>query len=133
MFSPLSPAADTAPLELNPDAAPLPTTAEHPKTVGLHGDKIEDPFFWLREKTNPAVLDHLKAENAYTAAVMAPFKPFESSLYTEMLGRIKQTDESAPYLQRGYWLYQRTEEGKQYRVLCRKKGSSPPPKRSSST
>ena len=124
MFSPLSPAADApAPLRLNPAAAPIPVTAEHPKIVGLHGDKIDDPFFWLREKSNPAVLDHLKAENAYTAVVMAPFKPFETTLYDEMLGRIKQTDESAPYLQRGYWLYQRTEEGKQYRVLCRKKGS----------
>ncbi len=114
-------AADTSPV-LNPDAATPPTTERRPKTVGLHGDKIEDPYFWLREKTNPAVIDHLKAENAYTAAVMAPFKPFEDGLYKEMLGRIKQTDVSAPYFQRGYWLYQRTEEGKQYRVLCRKKG-----------
>ncbi len=115
-------AAD-APLALNPDAAKAPDTERRPKTVGLHGDKIEDPYFWLREKETPAVIDHLKAENAYTAAVMAPFKPFEDALYHEMLGRIKQTDVSAPYLQRGYWLYQRTEEGKQYRVLCRKKGA----------
>ena len=135
MFSPLSnaPAADEptpapspaagTPLLLNPAAAQPPVTEQRPKTVGLHGDKIEDPFFWLREKGTAAVLDHLKAENAYTAAVMAPFKPFEGTLYHEMLGRIKQTDESAPYLQRGYWLYQRTVEGKQYRVLCRKPGT----------
>ena len=69
------------------------------------------------------MLAHLKAENAYTAAVMAPFKPFEDALYHEMLGRIKQTDVSAPYLQRGYWLYARTEEGKQYPILCRKHGA----------
>lgn len=132
MTSPLSLAADPPaapapavgqPLVLNPDAAVPPVTEQRPRTVGLHGDKIEDPFFWLREKGTPAVLDHLKAENAYTAAVMAPCKPFESALYQEMLGRIKQTDVSAPYLQRGYWLYQRTEEGKQYRVLCRKPGT----------
>ena len=115
-------AADASPV-LDPDAAKPPVTERKPKVVGLHGDKIEDPYFWLREKTNPAVIDHLKAENTYTAAVMAPFKPFEDSLYKEMLGRIKQTDVSAPYFQRGYWLYQRTEEGKQYRVLCRKKGT----------
>ena len=54
---------------------------------------------------------------------MAPFKPFEDALYHEMLGRIKQTDTSAPYLQRGYWLYARTEEGKQYPILCRKHGT----------
>ena len=122
MIPPLAAASSDAPLSLNPDAAKAPMTERQPKIVGLHGDKIEDPYFWLREKTNPAVIDHLKAENAYTAAVMAPFKPFEDALYHEMLGRIKQTDVSAPYLQRGYWLYRRTEEGKQYPVLCRKKG-----------
>ena len=115
--------APPAPPVLNPDAARPPETARHPKTVGLHGDKIEDPYFWLREKSNPAVIDHLKAENTYTAAVMNPFKPFEEGLYQEMLGRIKQTDTSAPYPQRGYWLYQRTEEGKQYPILCRKQGA----------
>ncbi len=123
MISFLSAAAVAAPPTLDPDAAKAPAAARRPKTVGLHGDKIEDPYFWLREKTDPAVIDHLNAENAYTAAVVAPFKPFEDALYQEMLGRIKQTDVSAPYLQRGYWLYQRTEEGKQYRVLCRKQGT----------
>ena len=108
---------------LDPAAAKPPVAERKPKIVGLHGDKIEDPYFWLREKENPKLIEHLKAENAYTAAVMAPFQVFEDSLYREMLGRIKQTDVSAPYLQRGYWLYQRTEEGKQYPIYCRKKGS----------
>ncbi len=108
---------------LDPAAAPAPVTERRPKTVGLHGDKLEDPYFWLREKKSPAVLAHLKAENDYTAAVMAPFKPFEDALYKEMLARIVQTDTSAPYLQRGYFLYVRTEEGKQYPIVCRKHGT----------
>ena len=117
----LSQAAE--PPRLDPNAAPAPEAPRKPKIVGLHGDKVDDPYFWLREKENPEVLAHLKAENAYTAAVMAPFDAFEDSLYQEMLGRIKQTDVSAPYPQRGYWLYQRTEEGKQYPIYCRKKGN----------
>src|SRR5947209_7666161 len=115
--------APTHSATLDPEIAKPPLASTKPKTVGLHGDKIEDPYFWLREKENPEVLAHLKAENAYTAAVMAPFQALEDSLYREMLGRIKQTDVSAPYLQRGYWLYERTEAGKQYRIRCRKKGS----------
>ncbi|MBA2242841.1 MAG: S9 family peptidase [Chthoniobacterales bacterium] len=114
-------AADQTVPSLDPNAAKPPVAARKPKIVGLHGDKTEDPYFWLREKDNPELLAHLKAENAYTAAVMAPFQAFEDSLYREMLGRIKQTDVSAPYPQRGYWLYQRTEEGKQYPIYCRKK------------
>ncbi|MBV9997663.1 MAG: S9 family peptidase [Verrucomicrobia bacterium] len=116
-------AAADPPPSLDPNAAKPPVAERRPRTVGLHGDKIEDPYFWLREKDSPAVLAYLKAENAYTGAVMAPFKSFEHSLYREMLGRIKQTDVSAPYQQRGYWHYQRTEEGKQYPLLCRKKGT----------
>ena len=116
------PATGANPLVLNPDAARPPVAARKPKTVGLHGDKLPDPYFWLREKDNPAVLAHLKAENTYTAAVMAPFKGTEDALYNEMLGRIKQTDVTVPYPQRGYWLYARTEEGKQYPIYCRKKG-----------
>ncbi len=109
--------------QLDPKAAAPPTAEKNPKVVGLHGDKLTDNYFWLREKENPKVIDYLKAENAYTGAVMAPYKRFEESLYGEILGRIKQTDETAPYPQRGYFLYSRTEEGKQYPILCRKKGS----------
>ncbi len=109
--------------QLNPKAATPPAAELKPKTVGLHGDKLTDNYFWLREKENPKVIDYLKAENAYTEAVMGPFKKFEDSLYAEMLGRIKQTDDTPPYPQRGYFLYSRTEEGKQYPILCRKHGS----------
>lgn len=107
--------------QLDPAAATPPLAARKPKVVGLHHDKIEDAYFWLREKSNPEVIKYLKAENAYTAAVMSPFQALEDSLYREMLGRIKQTDVSAPYWQRGYWLYVRTEEGKQYPIFCRRK------------
>ncbi len=121
-LAPTAPATP-APLSLDPHAAKPPVTERRPKIVGLHGDRIEDPYFWLREKGDPAVLAHLKAENAYTAAVTAPLKGLEKRLYDEIIGRIQQTDTSAPYRQRGYWLYSRTEEGKQYRILCRKQGS----------
>ncbi len=121
------PAPDAAtgsnPLALDPNAAKPPVTERKPKIVGMHGDKLPDPYFWLREKDNPAVIEHLKAENTYTAAVMAPFKAFEDKLYHEILSRTKQTDVTVPYPQRGYWLYARTEEGKQYPILCRKKGN----------
>ena len=52
---------------------PLPPAAKKaPKELTAHGDKRTDNYFWLREKENPAVIEHLKAENAYTDAVMKP-------------------------------------------------------------
>lgn len=88
-----------------------------------HNATVVDDYFWLRDKSNPEVIQFLKEENAYTEAVTAGLKPFEAALYKEMLGRIKQTDLSVPERRGGYYYYTRTEEGKQYPINCRKKGS----------
>ena len=68
-----------------------------PRTITLHGETLEDPYFWLREKENPAVRTYLEAENEYAAQVMAPLDALASSLYDEMLARIQEDDTSAPY------------------------------------
>jgi oligopeptidase B len=92
-----------------------------------HGATVIDNYFWLREKTNPEVIHYLEAENAYTEALTKDLKPFEGALYKEMLGRIKQTDLSVPYRRGTYFYYSRTEEGKQYPIQCRRKGSMEAP------
>jgi oligopeptidase B len=100
-----------------------PMTEKKPKTTNIHGDVLVDDFFWLREKSNPAVIEHLNAENAYTDAVMKPTASLQEKLYNEMLSHIKQTDVNVPYRWNGYYYYTRTEEGKQYPIYCRKQGS----------
>ena len=100
-----------------------PVAQKRPRETRIHGYTLTDDYFWLREKTSPEVLAHLESENAYTEAVMAPTKALQETLYAEMLGRIQQTDLSVPARSGGYWYYSRTEEGKQYPVLCRRKGS----------
>jgi len=94
-----------------------------PKTTNIHGTTLVDDYFWLREKTNPAVLAHLQAEDAYTQTVMKPTEALQEKLYKEMLSHIKQTDTNVPYRSGNYFYYTRTEEGKQYPIFCRKKGS----------
>ena len=101
---------------------PLPPSApriEHCEQ--RHGETIVDYYFWLREKSNPAVLKYLEAENAYTAAVTKHLQPFVEKLYNEMLDRIKQTDLSVPVRRGNYFYYSRTEQGKQYPIQCRRK------------
>ena len=103
---------------------PQPPMAEKkPKETKIHGETLVDDFFWLREKENPKVLEHLKAEDAYTQAFMKPTEALQEKLYKEMLSHIKQTDANVPYRRDGYFYYTRTEEGKQYPIFCRKKGS----------
>ena len=98
-------------------------TEKKPKTTNIHGTTLVDDYFWLREKTNPAVLAHLQAEETYTQQVMKPTEPLQEKLYKEMLSHIKQTDTDVPYRSGNYFYYTRTEEGKQYPIYCRKKGS----------
>ncbi|HXS96293.1 MAG TPA: S9 family peptidase [Candidatus Limnocylindrales bacterium] len=88
-----------------------------------HGATVVDEYFWLREKSNPQVREYLESENAYTAAMTKSLEPFSGALYEEMLGRIKQTDLSVPAMRHGYLYYSRTEEGKQYPIQCRRKGT----------
>ncbi|MGA3202954.1 MAG: S9 family peptidase [Bryobacteraceae bacterium] len=92
-----------------------------------HGATITDDYFWLREKSNPAVTKYLEAENAYTAAMTKGLQPFSDALYAEMLGRIKQTDVSVPTPNHGYLYYSRTVEGQQYPIQCRRKGTMEAP------
>jgi oligopeptidase B len=100
-----------------------PAAARKPHPTKIHGYTLNDDYFWLREKSNPEVIAHLEAENAYTESVMKPTKAQQEALYAEMLGRIKQTDLSVPYRLGEYMYYSRTEEGKQYPYMCRRKGS----------
>jgi oligopeptidase B len=103
---------------------PQPPMAEKKtKTTNIHGTTIIDDYFWLREKANPAVLAHLQAEDAYTQTVMKPTEALQEKLYKEMLSHIKQTDTNVPYRSGNHFYYTRTEEGKQYPIFCRKKGS----------
>jgi oligopeptidase B len=109
----------------NPLAPPV--AKKVPKTLTKHGDRRVDPYFWMREKANPEVTAHLTAENAYTEAMTAHTAEFRNALYKEMLARIKETDEDVPYRRGDFLYYSRTEEGKQYKIYCRRKGNMQAP------
>jgi oligopeptidase B len=100
-----------------------PVAARRAHVDTLFGDVRSDDYFWLREKANPAVRAYLEAENVYAEQVLAPIATLRETLYREMLGRIKQTDLSVPFREGEFFYYSRTEEGKQYAIWCRKKGS----------
>jgi oligopeptidase B len=100
-----------------------PMTEKKTKTTKIHDDTMIDDYFWLREKTNPQVIAHLDAENSYAEAMMKPTTALQDKLYKEMVGHIKETDVSVPYRWGNYFYYTRTEQGKQYPINCRKRGS----------
>ena len=107
---------------------PAPPVAEvHPDTFVNFGKQRIDNYYWMKDKTNPKVIEYIKAENAYTDTVMASTRDLQQKIYDEILGRIKEDDESYPTYDDGYYYYSRTEKGKQYRTYCRRKGSMDAP------
>ncbi|MBD3258357.1 prolyl oligopeptidase family serine peptidase [candidate division GN15 bacterium] len=106
-------AADLEP----PDAKKVPVVDT------IFGDVRVDNYFWMRERDSEDVLAYLEAENEYVEALMEPHEEFVDNLYQEIKSRIKETDLSVPVKDGDYYYYSRDEEGKQYKIHCRKKGS----------
>ncbi|RZK12399.1 MAG: S9 family peptidase [Flavobacterium sp.] len=94
-----------------------------PKTLEKHGDVRTDNYYWLNDRENPEVIDYLNKENDYYNKMTAHTKEFQKELYEEMKGRIKEDDQSVPYLYNGYYYITRFETGKDYPIHSRKKGS----------
>ena len=97
-----------------------------------HGDQRNDDYYWLRltdqqksaelrdDHTNQ-VLGYLQEENEYTKSVLSHTGGLQDKLYQEIIGRIKQDDETPPYFSNGYWYYNRFERQKEHPIYCRKK------------
>ena len=97
-----------------------PTPKKIPTTLRLHGDTRIDDYYWMRERENPEVIEHLKAENAYFDHKMAHLVDFRERLFQEMKARIKEDDSSVPYTRRGYVYQTRYEKGDQYPRYARR-------------
>ena len=93
---------------------PAPCVTPRPEELRHLDDLRIDPYYYLRDKELPELQDYLRAENAYTEQVMASTQELQEEIYQEIVGRIKETDQSYPTLRRGYYYYTRTEQGKQY-------------------
>ena len=98
---------------------PQPMTDARP-VVSAWGER-SDPYYWLRDdsRNSPAVLAHLRAENDYTSQVLAPIEPLIEQLYTEMVERLPQQDDSVPVRHRGYWYLRRYRTGEEHPVYIR--------------
>jgi oligopeptidase B len=74
----------------------------------------------MNNRENPEVIDYLNLENQYLDEVLSETKDFQSKLFEEMKGRIKEDDQSVPFFKSGYFWYSRYEKGGEYPIYCRK-------------
>ncbi len=103
-----------------------PTAPARPHVHREHGVERPDPYAWLKDREDPAVLAHLEAENAFTEAATAHLADLRQALYDELLGRIQEDDTSVPWPRDDGWLYlERTAPGKAYVLHCRQREGGP--------
>ncbi|MDA9328515.1 S9 family peptidase [Flavobacteriales bacterium] len=93
------------------------------KELTIHNHTRTDNYYWLNDRKDQEVLDYLNAENNYTDDKLKHTTELQSELYEEIIGRLDKNEQSVPYLSDGYYYSQRYEEGKEYPIFGRKKGS----------
>lgn len=103
----------------------IPTATIKPYVHEIHGHQRQDNYFWLRDdkREDPAVLAYLEEENAYTEQVMAPLSSLQKTLYDEMVAKQEPELASVPYFKKGFWYTSRYDQGKDYSVYTRRKGT----------
>ncbi len=100
-----------------PKAKIIPTTLEKFDDIRI------DNYFWLNDRENPEVIDYLNKENDYYKEMTAHTNDLQKELFEEMKSRIREDDQSVPYLYNGYYYITRFETGSDYPIYSRKKGS----------
>ncbi|WP_420909572.1 S9 family peptidase [Eudoraea chungangensis] len=105
------------------DVVSAPKAKKHAVNLEKHGDIRIDEYYWLKERENKEVRKYIEDENKYYHTLNNHTKSFQTELFEEMKGRIKEDDESLPYMLNGYWYITRYEKGKEYPIYSRKRKS----------
>lgn len=91
-----------------------PKAKQFHKELTLHGHTRIDPYYWLRERENPEVIQYLEAENAYLKQELKPWDALREKIFQEIIDRIKQDDQSVPYISNGFWYREVYQSGQEY-------------------
>jgi oligopeptidase B len=98
---------------------PAPIPDRIPSETTIHSVTIVDPYAWLDDLEDPAVLAHLEAETNYADEETAHLATLRERLVAEISSRTLQTDLSVPDHDidsqgRAWWYFARTVEGQDY-------------------
>ncbi|HNK63924.1 MAG TPA: S9 family peptidase [Anaerolineales bacterium] len=102
---------------------PLPVAPKRPHELTQHGVTRIDDYYWMRDKDDPETMKYLHAESDYLEETMQHTHPLREALFSEMKGRIQETDATVPEKRGDFFYYERSAAGRQYPIFCRKKGS----------
>ncbi|TFB14253.1 S9 family peptidase [Filobacillus milosensis] len=101
---------------------PIAKRIPHPHK--LHGDVREDDYYWLRDRSNPEVINYLKEENRYYEETMHPLEEQTEQIYESMVDRVPESEENVPVQHGPFFYYSRLDKDKQYPIYARKLAKS---------
>lgn len=101
-----------------------PRPPHRPTQRLAHGDAVTDPYEWMRDKTDPEVIAHLEAENAYADSRTAHLGELRETLVKEFVGHTQETDLSVPVRHGDWWYIVRTTAGHDYPAYTRVRESA---------
>lgn len=97
-----------------------PAAPKRPHVITSHGVSRVDDYYWMRDRNDPETMKYLETESDYLEETLGHTKSLREALYSEMRGRIQETDSTVPEKRGEYFHYERHEEGRQYPIFCRK-------------
>jgi len=86
----------------------------------INDKEIYDSFNWMKNKTNPKVIQFINQENKYTNNVLESLKSLQDSIYSETISHIQENDLSYPVKRGDYYYYFKSVKGKQHAIYYRK-------------
>ncbi|MCU9614365.1 S9 family peptidase [Caldibacillus lycopersici] len=101
---------------------PVAKRVPHPHE--LHGDVREDDYYWLRDRTNPEVIEYLEEENRYFEEIMRPLEEDTEHIYQSMVDRVPDSEVHVPVQHGPFFYYSRLDKDKQYPIYARKQAAS---------
>jgi oligopeptidase B len=118
--STVTPQADQPSVTSAPSTAPTAPTApaapRRPHTWQRPTGDVEDPYAWMRDVDDPALLTYLRAENEAADAFFAPHTDMIETVFGEIRSRVQETDMSTPVQFGPWWYVTSTVEGSSYPV-----------------
>lgn len=122
--------SDTASQPFSMLDAEAPVARKVPVEIEQHGETRVDNYAWMRDpawqdvlrdpgKLQPAIREHLDAENGFYEAATDELEPLREQLFEEMRGRIKEDDSSVPSPDGPFEYAVRFREGGEYPIYVR--------------
>lgn len=101
---------------------PIAKRIPHPHE--LHGDVREDDYYWLKDPSNPQVIQYLEEENRYYDEIMRPLEKQTEQIYQSMVDRVPDSEVKIPVQHGTFFYYSRLDKSKQYPIYARKQAES---------